>query len=84
MPYVVLVVAPWMELSPHMGSDKTWMWSVQADFADEEPKEELLAIRFANPESESPTCTKPGQKPILGEKMENSRIFFHCLLVHED
>ena len=40
-----------MELSSHMGSDRTWMWSVQADFADETAKEELLAIRFANPES---------------------------------
>lgn len=44
-------VWPWMELKPSFGSDKAWLWSALADFADEAPKPQLLAIKFANPES---------------------------------
>lgn len=40
-----------MQLKPNCGSDRAWMWSVPADFADETPKPELLAVRFANAES---------------------------------
>lgn len=41
-------VLPQLELKPNCGSDRAWVWSTPADFADEEPKAELLAIRFAN------------------------------------
>lgn len=44
-------VTPWMELKPNCGSDRAWVWSVLADFADEQLKPELLAIRFANAEN---------------------------------
>ena len=40
-----------MKLRPNCDSDRAWMWSVAADFADETPKPELLAVRFANAES---------------------------------
>ena len=40
-----------MELKPNCGSERAWVWSTLADFADEETKPELLAIRFANVES---------------------------------
>jgi Ran-binding protein 1 len=40
-----------MELKPNCGSDRAWVYSVPADYADEEIRPELLAIRFANPES---------------------------------
>lgn len=40
-----------MELKPNAGSDRAWVWPVPSDFADEEAKQELLAIRFANSES---------------------------------
>ena len=40
-----------MELKPNCGSDRAWVWSTPSDFADEEQKSELLAIRFANSES---------------------------------
>ena len=40
-----------MKLLPSAGSDRAWVWNVVADFADEEPKKEQLAIRFKNPES---------------------------------
>jgi len=36
---------------PSAGSDRAWVWTVQADFADEEAKVEQLAIRFKNSES---------------------------------
>jgi len=42
-----------MELKPNCGSDRAWVYSVPADYADEEIRPELLAIRFANPESMS-------------------------------
>lgn len=41
-----------MKLLPSAGSDRAWVWSVLADFADEEAKKEQLAIRFRNAESE--------------------------------
>lgn len=40
-----------MELKPNCGSDRAWLWSVAADYADEEAKPETLAIRFANAEN---------------------------------
>merc|ERR1712038_593059 len=44
-------VQPWMLLEAMKGSDRAWMWMVQADYADEEAKSETLAIRFANTEN---------------------------------
>ena len=38
-------------LLPSAGSDRAWVWTVLADFADEEPKMEQLAIRLKNAES---------------------------------
>lgn len=46
------VVMPLMELKPNAGSDRAWVWNTHADFADEKPKPEMLAIRFLNAESE--------------------------------
>ena len=40
-----------MKLLPSAGSDRAWVWTVLADFADEEPKMEQLAIRLKNAES---------------------------------
>lgn len=44
-------ITPWMDLKPSAGSNRAWVWTVAADFADEQPKAECLAIRFASPES---------------------------------
>lgn len=41
-------VTPFMELKPSYGSDRAWVWSVMADYADEVAQRQLLAIRFAN------------------------------------
>ncbi|TPX37036.1 hypothetical protein SmJEL517_g00806 [Synchytrium microbalum] len=40
-----------MQLSANVGSDRSWVWSCAADFSEAEPKQELLAIRFANSEN---------------------------------
>ncbi|GBB88686.1 hypothetical protein RclHR1_15240007 [Rhizophagus clarus] len=40
-----------MQLSPNVGSDRSWVWNVNADVSDGEPKAETLAIRFANIEN---------------------------------
>jgi Ran-binding protein 1 len=40
-----------MQLSPNVGSDRSWVLNVNADVSDGEPKAETLAIRFANIES---------------------------------
>lgn len=42
-----------MKLAPNVGSDRSWVWNVAADVTDGEVTAELLAIRFANSESES-------------------------------
>jgi Ran-binding protein 1 len=44
-------IYPTMELKPNCDSDRAWVWSTTADFADEQSKEEVLAIRFANAEN---------------------------------
>ncbi|XP_042298095.1 ran-specific GTPase-activating protein isoform X4 [Sceloporus undulatus] len=46
-------ITPLMELKPNAGSDRAWVWNTHADFADESPKPELLAIRFLNAETYS-------------------------------
>ena len=45
-----------MELVPNHNSDRACMWSTFADFSEEEPREELLAIRFLNAESKKQQC----------------------------
>ncbi|PAV20965.1 ran spi1 binding protein [Pyrrhoderma noxium] len=40
-----------MRLQPNIGSDRSWVWKVHADYADGEPVPETLAIRFANAEN---------------------------------
>lgn len=44
-------ISPTMELKPNSGSDRAWVWNTLADYADESPKPELLAIRFLNAEN---------------------------------
>lgn len=40
-----------MKLSPNVGSDRSWVWNVHADYAEGEPTAETLAIRFGNSEN---------------------------------
>ncbi|KAI0352909.1 hypothetical protein OH77DRAFT_1497675 [Trametes cingulata] len=40
-----------MRLQPNIGSDRSWVWKVAADFSENPPTSETLAIRFANAEN---------------------------------
>lgn len=40
-----------MSLAPNVGSDRSWVYNVAADFYEGEARAELLAIRFANSEN---------------------------------
>lgn len=44
-------ITPWMELKPSVGNEKAFVYTVIADFADEEAKSECLAIKFGSVES---------------------------------
>lgn len=37
-----------MKLQPNVGSDRSWVWKVPADYSEGSPTAETLAIRFAN------------------------------------
>jgi len=45
------IVSSDMKLSPNVGSDRSWVWNVAADFAEGEAAPETLAIRFGNSEN---------------------------------
>jgi Ran-binding protein 1 len=45
------VVAADMRLQPNIGSDRSWVWKVNADYSENPPTSETLAIRFANAEN---------------------------------
>jgi Ran-binding protein 1 len=50
-----------MKLQPNIGSDRSWVWKVVADYSESPPTSETLAIRFANAESERtprPPCPR--------------------------
>ncbi|CAG8612265.1 3325_t:CDS:2 [Cetraspora pellucida] len=47
----IVTFTPEMQLSPNVGSDRSWVWNVAADISDGESKPETLAIRFANTEN---------------------------------
>jgi len=45
------VISSDMRLQPNIGSDRSWVWKVAADFSENPPTSETLAIRFANTEN---------------------------------
>jgi hypothetical protein len=63
--FIFLIVVPDMKLTSSAGSDRAWVWTVQADFADEEPKVEQLAIRFKNAESKAIEFSPPSLSPLF-------------------
>jgi len=44
------LISPDMKLQPNIGSDRSWVWKVAADYSEDPPTPETLAIRFANAE----------------------------------
>ena len=45
---VLSTVMPDMKMTPNVGSDRSWVWSVAADVSEGTPSAETLAVRFAN------------------------------------
>ncbi|KAG5646458.1 single stranded nucleic acid binding protein [Asterophora parasitica] len=45
------VITSDMRLQPNIGSDRSWVWKVAADYSESPPTSETLAIRFANAEN---------------------------------
>ena len=50
-------VSPDMRLQPNIGSDRSWVWKVAADYSEDPPTPETLAIRFANADCRYPSCS---------------------------
>jgi len=44
-------ITPDMHLQPNVGSERSWVWKVAADYSESPPTSETLAIRFANPKN---------------------------------
>mmetsp|Transcript_22467 Transcript_22467/g.38548 ORF Transcript_22467/g.38548 Transcript_22467/m.38548 type:complete len:195 (+) Transcript_22467:63-647(+) len=63
------LITPLLTLKENVGSDRSWVWTAP-DFADNEVKEEILAIRFANTEN----ATK-FKEEFEKAQAENSLIF---------
>ncbi|KAG6832898.1 single stranded nucleic acid binding protein [Tricholoma furcatifolium] len=45
------IISSQMKLQPNIGSDRSWVWKVAADYSESPPTSETLAIRFANSEN---------------------------------
>ncbi|KAJ7774257.1 RanBP1 domain-containing protein [Mycena maculata] len=58
------VISSDMRLQPNIGSDRSWVWKVAADYSEHPPTAETLAIRFANSENagQFKTAFEDGQK----------------------
>ncbi|KAE9406029.1 hypothetical protein BT96DRAFT_988003 [Gymnopus androsaceus JB14] len=70
-----------MRLQPNIGSDRSWVWKVAADYSESPPTSETLAIRFANAENagefkkefeaaQKANATLSGGAPATTEKTE--------------
>ncbi|PPQ83269.1 hypothetical protein CVT25_004008 [Psilocybe cyanescens] len=61
------VISGDMRLQPNVGSDRSWVWKVAADYSEHPPTAETLAIRFANPENAAlfKAAFEDGQKTNL-------------------
>ncbi|XP_044515666.1 ran-specific GTPase-activating protein-like [Gracilinanus agilis] len=69
-------ITPLMELKPSAACDRAWIWKTLADFADESPKPELLAIRFLNAENAQIFKAKFEECKKEQKKTEKSSVHF--------
>ncbi|KAJ8522962.1 hypothetical protein ONZ45_g538 [Pleurotus djamor] len=63
------IISSDMRLQPNIGSDRSWVWKVAADYAESPPTAETLAIRFANADNagEFKKAFEDAQKTNAGE-----------------
>jgi len=45
------LVTPGVPLTPNIGSDRSWVWTVATDVSEGTPEQQTLAIRFSNSEN---------------------------------
>jgi len=72
------VISTDMRLQPNIGSDRSWVWKVAADYSEQPPTSETLAIRFANSDNAAlfKTAFEDGQQvnasltKTVGEKAD--------------
>jgi len=77
------VISSDMRLQPNIGSDRSWVWKVAADYSEQPPTSETLAIRFANSDNAAlfktafedgqktnASLTKPAEEPKKEEQEE--------------
>jgi len=76
------VISTDMRLQPNIGSDRSWVWKVAADYSEQPPTSETLAIRFANSDNAAlfKTAFEDGQKtnaslakPAVGDEEEQEK-----------
>ncbi|KAF7331851.1 RanBD1 domain-containing protein [Mycena kentingensis (nom. inval.)] len=62
------VISNDMRLQPNIGSDRSWVWKVAADYSESPPTAETLAIRFANSDNagQFKTAFEEAQKKNAG------------------
>jgi len=65
-------ILPVYKLQENIGSDRSWVWTCPHDFADEEQKEEVFAIRFANTENAQKFKAKFEECQQMNKKLEDS------------
>lgn len=76
-------ILPQYKLQENVGSDRSWVWSCP-DFAEDQPTDEVFAIRFANSENaqafkqhfesaqkENESVFKPGTTEQIEKKLES-------------
>ncbi|KAL1741588.1 RanBP1 domain-containing protein [Schizophyllum fasciatum] len=63
------IVSKDMKLQPNIGSDRSWVWKVAADYSESPPTAETLAIRFGNADNANAfkTAFEDAQKANHGE-----------------
>lgn len=64
-----------MKLQPNIGSDRSWVWKVAADYSESPPTSETLAIRFANAESEPDLLSSPFVYRVTDSRVTDAQQF---------
>ncbi|KAJ3734371.1 RanBP1 domain-containing protein [Lentinula guzmanii] len=69
-----------MSLQPNIGSDRSWVWKVAADYSESPPTSETLAIRFANSDNANEFREERGIQG-RGEEVDCPRCCISSLLL---
>ena len=67
-----------MKLNKSFDSDRAWIWCCPCDFADEMPKSETLAVRFASAESKQLSWFHTTSNNSFGFSVQSVKEAFPC------